>query len=119
MTLKKIAALLLALLLISSFALADSVTGVNGDSWVRSGPGLDYEKLTVLGEGESGEYLGSTSTDSRGVDWYRVRYNGINGWVSSRYTALSGSGWGDEDFSWETGDTRYVRAMRKRAFMQV
>ena len=32
----------------------------NGDSWVRSGPGLDYEKLTVLGEGESGEYLGST-----------------------------------------------------------
>ena len=110
MTLKKIAALLLALLLISSFALADSVTGVNGDSWVRSGPGLDYEKLTVLGEGESGEYLGSTSTDSRGVDWYRVRFNGINGWVSSRYTALSGSGWGDEDFSWETGDTRYVRA---------
>ena len=110
MTLKKIAALLLALLLISSFALADSVTGVNGDSWVRSGPGLDYEKLTVLGEGESGEYLGSTSTDSRGVDWYRVRYNGINGWVSSRYTALSGSGWGDEDFSWELGEARYVRA---------
>ena len=116
MTLKKIAALLLALLLISSFALADSVTGVNGDSWVRSGPGLDYEKLTVLGEGESGEYLGSTSTDSRGVDWYRVRYNGINGWVSSRYTVLVGStsdwsdGWGDDDGYWEGGDTRYVRA---------
>ena len=50
MTVKKIASLFLALLLLSGLALADSVVGENGDSWVRSGPGRGYEKLAVQGD---------------------------------------------------------------------
>ena len=116
MTVKKIVSLFLALLLLSGLALADSVVGESGDSWVRSGPGRDYTKLTTLEEGESCEFLGSTSTDERGVVWYRVRCDDVDGWVSSRYTVLVGStsdwsdGWGDDDGYWEGGDTRYVRA---------
>ena len=116
MTVKKIVSLFLALLLLSGLALADSVVGESGDSWVRSGPGRDYTKLTTLEEGESCEFLGSTSTDERGVVWYRVRCDDVDGWVSSRYTVLVGStgdwsdGWGDEGGYWEGENTRYVRA---------
>ena len=89
MSVKKIVSVLLALALLCGMALADTVVGTSGSSWVRSGPGRGYEKLAVLSEGETGEYLGSTSSDERGVDWYRVRVNGVEGWVSSRYTRLS------------------------------
>ena len=90
MTVKKIVSLFLALLLLSGLALADSVVGESGDSWVRSGPGRDYTKLTTLEEGESCEFLGSTSTDERGVVWYRVRCDDVDGWVSSRYNRARG-----------------------------
>ena len=116
MSAKKIVSFLLALVLLSGLALADSVVGESGDSWVRSGPGRGYTKLTTLEEGEACEFLGSTSTDERGVVWYRVRCDDVDGWVSSRYTVLVGStgdwsdGWGDDDGYWEGGDTRYVRA---------
>ena len=116
MSAKKIVSFLLALVLLSGLALADSVVGENGDSWVRSGPGRGYTKLTTLEEGESCEFLGSTSTDERGVIWYRVRCGDVDGWVSSRYTVLVGStgdwsdGWGDDGGYWEGEDTRYVRA---------
>ena len=39
-------------------------------------------------KGESATYLGSYSTDERGVVWYQVRFEGQTGWVSSRYTTL-------------------------------
>ena len=111
MSVKKIVSLLLALALLCGMALADTVVGTSGSSWVRSGPGRGYEKLAVLSEGASCEYLGSTRSDERGVAWYNVRVDGVEGWVSSRYTALNADeGWGDEDFSWELGEARYVRA---------
>lgn len=119
MSVKKIVSLLLALALLCGMALADTVVGTSGSSWVRSGPGRGYEKLAVLSEGASCEYLGSTRSDERGVAWYNVRVDGVEGWVSSRYTALNADeGWGDEDFSWELGEARYVRATgaRQRAF---
>lgn len=109
MNMKKIVSLLLTLLLLSGLALADSVVGDSGDSWIRSGPGLSYERLGLLGEGDLAEYLGSTSADNRGVDWYYVRFGSVTGWVSSRYTVLSTSTSGG-DWNWGSGSVRYVRA---------
>ena len=41
---------------------------MNGDSYLRTGPGLGYDRTgKVLHRGESATYLGSTSVDSRGV----------------------------------------------------
>lgn len=64
------------------------VVGTNGDSNVRSGPGLGYSSVGGLSQGESAPFLGDTSVDERGVTWYNISYNGRSAWVSSRYTTL-------------------------------
>ena len=90
---KKFASALLTLLVIASLcvsALAASVR-TTGDVWLRKGPGKNYSKITAIDSGTKLEYLGDISTDYRGVDWYHVKYHGKKGWVSSRYSKLSGS----------------------------
>ena len=62
------------------------IEGDNGKSHVRTGPGLDYKKLGVLHVGEDAKYLGKTAVDDRGVVWYKIRWEGRDAWVSSRYT---------------------------------
>ena len=62
------------------------IMGDNGKSNVRTGPGLDYKAIGVLHKGEEAKYLGKTATDDRGVVWYKIRWNGRDAWVSSRYT---------------------------------
>ena len=76
---------------------------------MRSGPGRGYDELAVLSEGEICEFLGSTSRDERGVIWYRVRCGGVEGWVSSRYTALVSSRRGRLDEG-RRATSVYVRA---------
>ncbi|MDO4357583.1 MAG: SH3 domain-containing protein [Clostridia bacterium] len=64
------------------------VEATGGKSNVRSGPGLGYEDLGTIQRGETATYLGQSSVDERGVRWYYVNYDGIVGWLSSRYTTL-------------------------------
>ena len=52
---RKIAAIMLAFLLVASAALADTVGGEEGDRYVRSGPGRDYAEVGVLGVGETAQ----------------------------------------------------------------
>ena len=66
----------------------DSVKVVGGDVTIRSKPDKTSSKLGYIAEGKTASYLGKTSTDSRGVQWYYISYNGVKGWVSSRYTRL-------------------------------
>ena len=61
---------------------------VYGDSNVRSAPDLNARILGTVFHGTSLDYLFSTFRDDRGVDWYRVSYNGGEGWISSKYTQL-------------------------------
>jgi uncharacterized protein YraI len=65
-----------------------TVVATDGDTNVRTGPGLSYSQLGTLYRGSSATYLGDSSVDDRGVRWYKVRYNGKTGWVSSKYTTL-------------------------------
>ena len=62
------------------------ITGNTGKSNVRTGPGLNYKSLGTLHKDESARYLHETSVDDRGVTWYKIRWNGREAWVSSRYT---------------------------------
>ena len=62
------------------------IGAVTGDTYVRTGPGLKYKTIGVLHKGDETKYLGKSSTDDRGVAWYKVDWNGRTGWVSSRYT---------------------------------
>jgi len=61
---------------------------VYGDSNVRLSPNLNGSKLGVVYRGMSLDYLGTSSWDERGVEWYMVLYNGKVGWISSVYTEL-------------------------------
>lgn len=62
---------------------------MDGDVYVRSGPGLSYEQLGVVKTGGELPYLGQISTDDRGVDWYRVEYKDFEeAWVSSRFSGI-------------------------------
>jgi uncharacterized protein YgiM (DUF1202 family) len=60
----------------------------SGDVYIRTGPGKNYESVGVIKAGNTVEYLGNSSTDERGVAWYNIRYNGTDGWVSSKYAEL-------------------------------
>ena len=53
---------------------------------VRSKPSLSGSKLATMSNWDIAEYLGSTKYDDRGVKWYKVKYEGVTGWVSSKYT---------------------------------
>ena len=65
------------------------VTATSGQTYIRSAGSLSADKLDVLHEGESGTYLNEDHVDERGVVWYRISFDGIKGWVSSKYTTLS------------------------------
>lgn len=65
------------------------VTATSGQTYIRSAGSLYADQLGVLPKGASGTYLNQNHVDDRGVTWYRINYNGKNGWVSSRYTTLS------------------------------
>ena len=65
------------------------VTATDGQTYIRSEGNLSGKGLGVLPKGASATYLNQSSVDERGVAWYRVRYDGVTGWVSSRYTSLS------------------------------
>ena len=83
----RVMAVATALMLILGLALAEVRT--TGDVWLRTGPGLDHDSIAILKMGRSYEYLGESSVDERGVVWYKVKYNGKTGWVSSKYTSLN------------------------------
>lgn len=55
---------------------------------VRSGAGASYSKLGSLAKGKTFDITGK-ATDSSGVTWYRLTYNGKTGYVSSVYVKTS------------------------------
>lgn len=84
----RVMAVATALMLILGLALAEVRT--TGNVWLRSGPGLDYEEVSILSSGKTFDYLGESSVDERGVAWYKIAAGDKTGWVSSRYSELIG-----------------------------
>lgn len=81
----------------SKYATLSGSTSSGGDSdkvvttgsvWMRKGAGLGYAKIAVVPEGTTVSYLGESSTDSRGVKWFKVKYDGNTGWVSSKFSKI-------------------------------
>ena len=44
--------------------------------------------LGYINEGNTATFLGKSSTDARGVKWYKIKYDGVTGWISSRYSKI-------------------------------
>lgn len=59
-----------------------------GNMNVRTGPGLDHAEMGVMKTGRTAKFLGKVKKDARGVAWYKISFEGENGWVSSKYAAL-------------------------------
>ena len=85
---KRMLILVLALLCIALPALADNTLYTTDDVNLREGPGEGYAKVGALAKGTGVEYLGRISADSKGVDWYQIRYYGEAVWICSRYAYL-------------------------------
>ena len=76
-----VAALLVAVMLMTGAALAAGKIKTTGKVNLRKGAGLDYTSVDTV---KSGKVLSfdKTKTDERGVIWYHVK----GGWISSKNT---------------------------------
>lgn len=61
---------------------------VGGNVTIRANANKTSDKLGYISAGKTATYLGSSKKDSRGILWYKVKYNGVTGWVSSMYAKL-------------------------------
>ena len=82
---KLLAALMIAVMMLTSAALAAGPIQTEGSVNVRKGAGLSY---TSVGTVAAGKLLDcdKTQKDERGVTWYHI-VNGKGGWVSSKYAS--------------------------------
>lgn len=64
------------------------VVASSGATYIRSSASTDARELGGLPKGATANYLGETRLDMNGREWYKLRYQGITGWVSARYTEL-------------------------------
>jgi len=55
---------------------------------IRKGPGTGYTIIGKVNKGDRITYDGKSEKDSKGVRWYRVKYNGGTGWICSKYARL-------------------------------
>lgn len=117
---RSIAKILIAVMLASvlltaltTVALAEFKVYITGDSvYVRKGPGTYYSDLGTVHYGES--YTATAmDDDDRGVTWYRIKYKGGSGWVSSKYASTTPGG---KTYGriYATGGSTYVRAEPNR-----
>ena len=55
---------------------------------LREGPGLGYKVIVAVTKDKTFTYKGETSTDARGVKWYKISYGKGDAWISSVYSKL-------------------------------
>ena len=68
------------------------VKATGGKCNLRKEPNLDAKVLTSMEKGETATYLKETAIDERGVIWYKAKFDGMTGWVSSKYASLNSTG---------------------------
>ena len=70
--------------LFAGMAFAETYVKTTGSVHVRKGPGLDYGTIDTVSKDHKYVYK-AQQKDDRGVTWYKVDFNGRNGWISSKY----------------------------------
>ena len=65
---------------------------LNSDANVRSGPSATSSKLFTLYKGNEVILIHSGFFDSRKIEWYKIKYNGQEGYISSKLLYFSRSG---------------------------
>lgn len=98
-----------SMLVVPGFAEEARVSG--SDVNVRSGPGVNYSVVACLPRNAA-----ITVTDRSNGDWYAISYNGITGFMSSRYINIveEGTPAPSPDSNVSGGSTGYITAMYVR-----
>jgi uncharacterized protein YraI len=52
---------------------------------IRKGPGTTYSVIGKVNKGDRLTYDGAKDYDRKGVMWYAVKWNGVRGWICSKY----------------------------------
>ena len=78
-----IAVLLICCMLPIPMAFAESATVTGSDVNMRSGPGTNFPVIDCLPKGAA-----VTVTDRSNPNWYAITYQGVNGYMSSRYLQI-------------------------------
>ena len=109
-----LAAVLMACL--SATALAASYVHISGNCHVRTGPGSWYDSIGIANSGSTLSYKGNSQYVD-GMLWYNVTFNGMNGWVSSKYanttdyysgpTTYGAGGYGGSSDGYSSGSFSY------------
>lgn len=88
MKLMRVLVIALAALILCATAFADGnmLVKTTGSVNLRKGPGTNYGKIRALTSGNSYEYTGRSSYDSRGTVWHRIKFKNGYGWLSSKYS---------------------------------
>ena len=73
---------------------------------VRSGAGSSYSKLGTLAKGKTFDITGQAS-DSSGVVWYQLDYNGKKGYVSSQYVKATDGSSNNNGSNANSGDVTF------------
>lgn len=73
----------------SKYAKFTKTVKTTGNVNLRLGPGLNFKEYTSVAKGTILSYLNVTKQDDRGVNWFKVSYNGKEVWVSSRYAQFN------------------------------
>lgn len=114
---KFLAVLLVMTLFLSTVAipgaLASSKVKITGKCNLRSGPGLGYYIKTTVPKGVKLTYT-SSKKDGRGVRWYKVKYNGYTGWVSSVYAKKTSSSSSSSSTKVKTTGSVHIRKSASR-----
>lgn len=96
-----------------------TVKAEGGDAYIRSMGNLNGLELAVLKNGSSATYMGERSVDERGVVWFRVKYNGVDGWISSRYAMLYGNNSNNSsNSSGSSSSKNYVKATEGKTYIR-
>ena len=103
---------IVAMTLLLAFALSAAAFAATivttGDTNLRKGAGLKYKILKVVPKGITLKTL-STKTDDRDVDWYKVKYKGKTGWISSIFTMDKGDDEAPDNTVWAKKGSTYIR----------
>ena len=106
--------MILSLCLSSLTALAAGTVTTTGSVNIRSGASRDYVSLGTVPSGVTLSYS-ATSTDSRGVKWYKITYASVTGWISSKYAKEGSGGGGGGGSSSPIGTVTTTGSMHIRA----
>lgn len=70
-----------------------TVTVTGGTVNLRVAATTEVDSIAKLHKGDIARYLGQTAVDDSGMEWYKVAFGEMDGWISAKYVKMGGEGY--------------------------